>query len=468
MPTDSQLPVTNNFISGKISPAKVYFESIDHFKNQPTARCADSDVLDLVKAIIPAQNAFKEWKISSLDDRLLWLDRFRHAIELFKAEFIQATATDLSLPITFIERSDYIVATQILDSLKNELKIAQEQTLENQRSTPVGPTAFVLSAQFPLRQVVRFVLPSLLAGNSVLIKPSSLSVQFQNVFIKMLADLNMEPGLVQVMNGKQVGFKNFLVAHPGIKALCVVGSHETLIQVHKTLQPAFAQTYKPIKFLGGAKNAAIVLSDFDEVLAKNVLETFLIGQGQLHWNSTRLFILEKNRSSWHDYIQHVFENLKPSEGIEDPSPWTPLIRESSFEKYNSILQTAKSDQAKLLTTRQASKPFFVSPTFTEDMSNCSTLQQDQVGAPLFILSTVKYPFDIPKYANVSYYGDTANIWAPEGKAEKIISELAVANVVLNRWSIDEPNLEPGLKQSSYGILDHRIFSAFHARSKAIF
>lgn len=454
---------SSNFIDGKISPTKSYFPVINRFTDTPSWQISDSEVLDLIKCIQPAQNAFKEWKSSNLEDRLKLADHFHDAFQKLQIELVKATANDLSLPMTFINRAEFKTSNEQITLLKEEL-IQSNLTAHE----PIGPIAFILSAQFPLRQFSKLVLPALLAGNSVIIKPSILSANFQKMFVQILDELKLPAGLIQVISGTQSTFKNFFVSHPGIKALCVVGSHETLVSIQKTMQPSFAQTYKPIKFLGGAKNSAVVLSEFDENLAKNVLESFLFGQGQLHWNSTRLFILEKHKAQWHDYIDHVFKNLKTSEGIEDPSMWTPLLRPDSHRKYNSIIKMAKDDQAKLLSAKETTKPHFVSPIFTEDMSNCSTLQQDQVAAPLFILSTVKYPFDVPKYANVSYYGDTASIWIDPGKGEKVIAELAVANIVLNRWAIDEVRLQPGIKQSSFGNVDHSIFGTFHTKTKSVF
>ena len=52
---------------------------------------------------------------------------------------------------------------------------------------------------------------------------------------------------------------------------------------------------------------------------KEIIDSFMLGQGQLHWNSSRLFILEKFQSDWNSFIENYFEQLKPSEGIHDQS-----------------------------------------------------------------------------------------------------------------------------------------------------
>ena len=280
---------------------------------------------------------------------------------------------------------------------------------------------------------------------------------------ELTAEQKLPKGLVQVVSGTEIKFKNFFVTHPGIKALTVVGSSETLQAVHQQVATTFGQQFKKVKFLGGSKNLSIVLSDLNENIADQVFESFLRGQGQLHWNAARLFVLEKNVKTWLDFIQTKLNSLKPAKSIEDSSLWTPIFKNAP--KYQEINQQAKADQAKLLSVQTEAPIGFLKPIFTQDMSNCSELQQDQVHAPLFILSTAKYPFDIPKYANVSYYGDTANIWCEPDKGQKLIADLDVANISMNKWSVYSKNQRPGVKHSSFGMTDHRIFGAFNSNAK---
>ena len=101
------------------------------------------------------------------------------------------------------------------------------------------------------------------------------------------------------------------------------------------------------------------------------------------------------------------------------------------------------------------------------MSNCSTLQQDQVMAPLYILSVVKYPFDIAKYSNVSYYGQSAHIWAEDEKIGKIADQLEVAQVFKNLWSVKYHQPNKGVKQSGFGMQDYQVFGDFYSNVKNI-
>ena len=88
-------------------------------------------------------------------------------------------------------------------------------------------------------------------------------------------------------------------------------------------------------------------------------------------------------------------------------------------------------------------------------------------APLYIMSEVKYAFDIPKYSNVSYYGHGASVWSEFSKAEKIISNLDVGQVSLNQWLIYSKIQNSAVKQSAFGQQDYHIFGDFFSNAKSL-
>ena len=101
------------------------------------------------------------------------------------------------------------------------------------------------------------------------------------------------------------------------------------------------------------------------------------------------------------------------------------------------------------------------------MSRCSTLQQDQIHSPFYILSGVKYPFDVPKYSNVSYFGFAAHLWGEPEKLAKVADALDVGMVTYNKASFGETAFG-AQKQSGYGQQDFSPFGSFYSNSKLIF
>lgn len=452
--------VIKNFVNNEFtdSQSKNVFTTIHPFTRENHHTVTNSEPIDLVYAIQSAQKAYLSWKDSTITNRLSLLEKIKSYLVENKNKFIEAESLDQGLPIHFTEVANIQIALQKLDLFQTELSTHKETSL---KCSPVGVVAVVLSWNLSTRVFVEKVIPALLAGNAVIVKTSSSSPITGQLWAELLQSVACPAGLVQILNSQNLQFTQLLVQHPGIKALVFTGELEHLSQIIKTMP------HKKIMLGAGAKNPAVVLKETTETDKKEIIDSFMLGQGQLHWNSSRLFILEKFQADWISYIESYFEKLKPSEGIDDQSSWTPLIKDKYITSFGQLMKTAKNDQAKLLQVQKSCKDHFVKPFFTQDMSNCSTLQQDQVMAPAFILSTVKYPFDVPKYSNVSYYGFMASIWGDIEKAEKVSQQLDVSLVSLNRWGVFVDKPIAGVKQSTFGSTDHQIFGAFYSNVKNI-
>lgn len=424
--------------------------------------------IDFVKALQGANKAFVEWKDSNLEDRINLIDKTYTYLNEHKNKFAEVEALDQSLSFKFTMGANIEMALARLKNLKTELT---SEIPADQMSLPVGVVGVVLSWNLSTRLFVEKVIPAVLAGNAVIVKLSSLTPGTAKLWGDLLQHIGVAKGLVQILHSQDVAFKKLFVTHPGIKALLVTGSLETASEIIKSVASVTTATtlnFKKIQIHSGSKNSAVVLKDMNEADMTEVLNSFLQGQGQLVWNSARLFVLEKHEKTWMDFVAHKLHELKPSQGIHDDSPWTPLVKTKSVENFATLMAQARTDQAKIIST-EAALPSnkFVKPFFTKDMSNCSILQQDQVLGPAFILSTVKYPFDIPKYSNVSYYGHSSSVWTELGKNQKTIQQLDVGLVSLNKWSIYSETEITGVKQSSFGNMNRQIFGDFYCNVKKL-
>lgn len=426
---------------------------------------ANSSPLDLVKAIQGSHTAFKAWTDSNLEDRIVLVDKISNYLEIHKNLFAENEAWDQGLNLQFCLSANIEMALLGLKNLKAQLK---KGIPEGHSVLSVGVVGIVLSWNLSTRLFVERVLPAVLAGNSVIVKVSSYSPVTAKLWGDLFRAVGLTSGLVQMLHSQDPAFKKLFITHPGIKGLLVTGSLETTSEIIKTVAQVTTQQFKKLQIHSGSKNTAAALNEPFEVEMNEILNSFLMGQGQLAWSSSRLFVLEKHEKTWTDFVADKLQSLKPSENIYDSSPWTPLVKMKSVDQFATLVAQAKTDQAKILSA-EAVLPSnkYVKPFFTKDMSNCSVLQQDQVHGPAFILSSVKYGFDIPKFSNVSYYGFAASVWTEAGKNQKAIQQLDVGLVSLNRWAVFSPDGVKGVKQSGFGNMNSQIFGDFYSNVKKL-
>ena len=457
-----------NFINGEHKSQTATFKKLNPFTNEILYTVASASVLDLVQTIQFGQKAYSEWKQTALIERLTYLDKIKSEYINSKTEIIKSESTDQGLPLQFTESANYAIGLNIIDKLKAELN--QNSDIENKRIySATGLIAIILSWNLSNRLFIERTLAAIMAGNTVIIKCSSMAPSTAQVWSQIFKKINLPPGVVQFIHTNEQSVKDLLVTHPGIKAVSFVGTLKNSSDILKKVSSISFNQFKKIQIATGTKNAAIVLTEPSENLAHEVFDSFMIGQGQLAWNSARLFITEKNAAAWSELLVNYLQKQKRLESPEQNNTWTPILKKSSIQTFNEIKKTAAEDQAKLIFENQiVSFPEnYLLPTFTKDMSNCSALQQDQVMAPLYIMSEVKYAFDIPKYSNVSYYGHGASVWSEFSKAEKIINNLDVGQVSLNQWLIYSKIQNSAVKQSAFGQQDYHIFGDFFSNAKSL-
>lgn len=451
--------------------SKSKFYKINPFNSEILHEVESCDLMQAVQAIQGAQKAFIAWKSSTINDRILLLQKIKSAISQCGEMYAQLEALDQGLPFGFVLDHNIGACVDSLDQALLQLKSSNENSCIGVYYSATGVISLITSWNLSLRIIFERLAPALAAGNAVIIKVSSLSPVSARILSEIILKSEVPVGLIQVLVTQDSDVKELLISHPGIKAVSFIGQLKNSSNVLKKVSQLSLNQFKKVQIATGSKNTAIALTEPNEKNFAEIMNSFLIGQGQLAWNSNRFFILEKYEAEWVDRITNFLAELKPAQSILDSSMWGPCIRSESFTQFSEIEVLARADQARLIQATcllsEVQKGRFLRPTFTKDMSNCSTLQQDQVMSPLFILSVVKYPFDIAKYSNVSYYGQSAHIWGDENKMGKIAEELEVAQITKNSWSAKRHLPNQGVKQSAFGLQNYQVFGDFFSNVKKL-
>jgi acyl-CoA reductase-like NAD-dependent aldehyde dehydrogenase len=460
---------TDHIINGESTASISSFNKLNPFNSEILYTVSSASAIDVVKSIQFAQKAFIEWQQTTLDQRLQYLIQIQNQYVSFKDAIIRSESLDQGLSIFFTEAANYNVGLNILNRQISELKSKINSPSPDLLYSSIGVVSVILSWNLSNRIFIERAIAAIMAGNTIIVKCSSLAPSTALVWSQIFKTMNLPNGVVQFLHGSDQTFKDLLVTHPGIKGVVFTGNLKNGSDILKKVSQLSHNQFKKIQISAGAKNPAIAISEPTVSSAADILDSFILGQGQLAWNSARLFILQKHAALWNELLLSYLDGLSPSEGIEDTSKWGPILKPHSIQEFNQIQSLAKADQAKLIFSNRivTISEQFLRATFTKDMSNCSTLQQDQVLAPLYILSEIKYPFDIPKYSNVSYYGFGASLWSEPQKSDKLIQDLDVGQISLNKWFIySDPDMQ-AVKQSAFGPQDQRIFGDFYSNAKKL-
>jgi acyl-CoA reductase-like NAD-dependent aldehyde dehydrogenase len=444
------------------------FTKLNPYTSEKLHSVDSCDLMGVVSAIASSNKAFAEWKASTIAERVSLVTKIKNVISENINEYAALEALDQGLPLFFVKEKSLGLAVQ---SISEQISATQSQKPSDLQFSAVGVLLIVASWNLSLRVIIDRLTPALLAGNSVIVKVSSSSPVTAFVLADILKKAETPVGLVNVIVTNDSEVKKVLVSHPGVRAVSFTGNIVSSGEILNLINKTSLQSFKKIQISSGTKNSAAVIGEPTTENFNHIMNSFMLGQGQMAWNSSRLFVVEKHEKEWEEKISAYLSALKPSESIEDTSAWSPCIKKESFDKFDEIKKMALDDKAQLLNAgyslSDAQKKNFLPAVFTKDMSRCSTLQQDQIHSPFFILSTVKYPFDIPKYSNVSYFGFAAHLWGEREKLYKLAENLDVGLVAYNKSSVDLAGAVMGVKQSGFGLQDFQSFGVFYSNVKKI-
>ncbi|UXR64884.1 aldehyde dehydrogenase family protein [Bdellovibrio bacteriovorus] len=453
-----------NFIGGAFVPSdsQKKIAKYSPFDGQLLAEVTASDAMDVIKAIQSAKKAAPAFKDLSRNERAQILQKMAQALENKAAEYAYQEALDQGLSQKFVLENSVQVAIQILrqtaDSLKQELS---PQVLVQ----PVGLVGIVTCWSLSLRLVTERLAPALAAGNVCVIKISEKSPITAHILGEVLQAAAVPAGVVNLLQGDaEVG--KVIAGHPSIHAVAAAGKTSTMESIAK----AGLSQFKKMQLSGSVKNASIILAgaDFTNHMDE-ILRSFLIGQGQMCWNTSRLFILESMQKEFMESLKTALDKLEPLTDPSGSSAWTPLISAEAVEEVLKKTQSGVSEHGKVAwgAERTSSSGYFVKPVMMIDLPNCSVLQQDEIQGPLFLITPVKYQHEIAKWVNTSYLAHSAVIWGPPEKIDKVMGALECAQVWMNEWMNGEDLTVFGHKQSSFGNPDMSWAGSFYSDVKIL-
>ncbi|NUN04540.1 MAG: aldehyde dehydrogenase [Bdellovibrio sp.] len=453
-----------NFIGGAFVPAESQktFSKLSPFSGEVVARVAHSDAMDVIKALQSAKKAQPLIREMTRADRAGLLNKMAEYLQAHSDEIAYQEALHQGLSHHFtLENS---VKPAIVTLQKNARAVVAEE-LANIVVQPSGLVGIITSWNLSLKLVVERLAPALAAGNAMIVKVSEHSPITAKILAEAISFAGVPAGSVNFIQGFS-DVAQIIAGHPSVRAITFVGKSSSLESIVK----AGTTQCKKMQLAGGAKNSGIALTDTDyKANIAQILSPFLVGQGQLCWNVTRLFVLEAMAEDFMKTVQEFMSSLKALKDPRGAEMWTPLISEKSRQHIDEKVQEGVGEHGKVFSGGKicAGPGFFYEPTVMLDLPNCSVLQQDELAGPLLIVTPVKYQHEAVKWTNTSYLGHSAVVWGPTEKALKVAQQIEAAQVWINTWMKGEETESFGFKQSGFGNPDMRWNGSFYSDVKKL-
>ena len=454
-----------NYINGKLTKSKSsnYLDLIEPASAITYGSLPKSNADDVDEAVQAAEQAFVEWKNSTVADRSKILQKIADLIEANAEDLAKAESKDNGKPRHLASKIDVPRAadnfsffakaiTQFSTETHESIGL---QTINFTLRKPLGVVGCISPWNLPLYLLTWKIAPALAAGNCVIAKPSEVTPLTAYLLSEICIEAGLPKGVLNIVHGLGNEVGNALVTHPKVKAISFTGGTST----GKHIAKAAASQFKKLSLELGGKNPNLIFADCDyEKMLANTVKSSFTNQGQICLCGSRIFVEERIYEKFKtDFVAKV-KKLNLGHPSEASSDLGAIVSKSHLEKIESYVKQINTDEAKLLcggkrvVLKNFENGYYFEPTVIEVKTNKCSLNQEEIFGPVVTLMPFKDEAEALALANDSRYGLSATLWTKNiDRAMRLSQELESGIVWINTWlNRDLRTPFGGTKQSGMG------------------
>jgi acyl-CoA reductase-like NAD-dependent aldehyde dehydrogenase len=314
---------------------------------------------------------------------------------------------------------------------------------------PLGVVAAIIPWNFPLLTIGFKIPPALLAGNTVIVKPSPTTPLSTLKLAELVASVVPRGVLNVITAANDLG--EALTAHPDIRKVSFTGSTVT----GRKVMANAASTLKRLTLELGGNDAAIVLDDVDpKKIAPALFRSAFMNSGQVCLAIKRLYVHETVYDELCAELVAEAANWPVDDGLKQGVKIGPVQNRAQFEKMKELLEEAREAGRIICGGEVLDRPgYFIEPTIVADVAEGTKLVDEEQFGPILPLIKFSDAYDAIARANGTSFGLGASVWSSNPqRAQDIASRLEAGTVWINKHAELVPTIPfGGAKQSGIGI-----------------
>lgn len=441
-------------INGRGVEATSKIEVINPATGKVFAQVPDCTQAQLDEAVAAAKVAFRAWKKVPVAERQAMVRKASEVLAAHANELARLFTLEQGRPVD-AAKQEILGAAQWLQAVSTmtpPTHISEESDGQRIETTyvPLGVICAIAPWNFPVTLSMWKVAPALVAGNTMVLKPSP----FTPLCTLKIGELFREifpPGVLNIISGgDQLGPQ--MTSHPGFAKISFTGSTAT----GKAVLASAAKDLKRVTLELGGNDAAIVLPDVDlDEVAQKIFFGAFFNTAQICVATKRLYIHESIYESLRDRLAAIAKAVKVGDGTEQGTVLGPIQNKRQFERVMDLIDDAK--QRGLTLIEGASVPegggYFIPVTIVDNPPESSRVVQEEAFGPVLPLLKFTDINEVIDRANDSEYGLAGAIWSKDiDKAVEIARRLETGTVWINQNLQLRPDTPfAGHKQSGFGI-----------------
>jgi aldehyde dehydrogenase (NAD+) len=416
----------------------------------PSGTAADVD-----KAVAAATAAFPGWAGTGPAERAAVVQRISEGLHSRVGEIAETITAEMGAPITLSRFAQAGLPVRVAASFAG-LAAGFPWTEEIEDSLvvrePIGVVGAITPWNFPLQQIITKVAPALLAGNTMVLKPSEIAPLTGRILAEVAAEAGLPAGVFNVVHGAGAVVGEAITAHPGIDMVSFTGS----TRAGRRISAVASDTVKRVVLELGGKSAHVILDDADLAQAVSLgVAGALANGGQVCGAWPRMLV----PASKHDEILELVVAEAAEYTVGDPASEAtrigPMASEAHRQRVNGYIERGIADGATPVfggpgKAAGLATGAYVRPTVFTNVDPNAVIAQEEIFGP--VLTVIPYADEdqAVEIANSTRYGLTGAVSGEDEHALAVAKRLRTGQVTVNGAAWNPLAPFGGYKQSGNG------------------
>lgn len=428
---------------------------------EPIAEVDAAGPGDVDAAVAAAHAAFEPWGRTEPAQRIAAIRGLADIYDRRRAEMAATITAEIGAPISFAQRAQVGLPAFMMRAFCD---LAERHPWQETRpgffgsdvlvrKEPVGVVAAIVPWNMPQFLIVTKLVPALLAGCTVVLKPAPESPLDALLLAEMIAESGLPPGVVGVLPGDGA-LGAHLVAHRGVDKVSFTGS----TTAGRAVAASCAANLTKVSLELGGKSAALVLDDASpDKVAAGVRSASLSNSGQICNALTRVLVPQARHDEYVDALAAEMTGLRVGDPNDPDTQLGPLVSRRQQQRVRDYIQIGQDEGARVI-VGGADMPdgldrgWYVRPTLFAAADNTMRIAREEIFGPVITVIPYRDDEEALAIANDSDYGLAGSVWGNDtDRALAIATRIHTGTVGVNQgYTMDPFAPFGGVKASGYG------------------